>query len=602
MSASPTIYCLEQITDYLQFERLCHDLMALEGYPAIEPLGGFKDKGRDAIHTDSSNRVTIFAYSVREDWRVKLVEDAGKVRKHGHKCDLFVFITTADFTPSERDEAIQDVSDTFGWKLDLYGVERLRVLLDSEHPHVKVNHPQIFPPPFISSSDFSSIRDHLLVSYASQDSIFAGWLTQKLTASGFKVWCEQFEVLGTDYYPDNIDEAIRERVFRTIAVCSKEALSDLKTLRQWGVAQSRGSDFLIPVVLDDTSPQQFSEAVHAGSYISFNKSWAEGLRDLVTRLESINSPKNLYGGRNIAARLFLEKDVIKKEPEILFTNCLPVQQSPSIIHRIVTERPVPRGKSRRLRFEWPFRQVNKHTFLSFYEPPQELKERYEVSFSGGASTSLTPFINGIYVPTLTAELIRKSLIVKAHDKGLKYCHITNLHYFPFGLLAGNRLNYTKPNGDKTFVKAAGERKYWRPDQSTRYRYYLAPDFYVKKNLVGKYAVLVNVRVRITDIQGHPLPGRSTNARRKNLCKDWWNYEWLNRIFAVCDYLSEDGCIVIGHENPQRVVVSSVPFRLESPIGIDEDRVEDIRDQEVSFGAGSFKDVGEDDDYKEDSDG
>jgi|GEM_PF-4456659 hypothetical protein len=54
MAADPLIYCLEHVTEYDQFERLCHDMMALDGYKNIEPLGGSKGKGRDAIHVDSS--------------------------------------------------------------------------------------------------------------------------------------------------------------------------------------------------------------------------------------------------------------------------------------------------------------------------------------------------------------------------------------------------------------------------------------------------------------------------------------------------------------------------------------------------------------------
>src|SRR5438105_13004256 len=71
MAADLLVYCLEQVTDYDQFERLSHDLMALNGYPNIEPLGGSKDKGRDALHSDknSDGKTTVFAYSVREDWR-----------------------------------------------------------------------------------------------------------------------------------------------------------------------------------------------------------------------------------------------------------------------------------------------------------------------------------------------------------------------------------------------------------------------------------------------------------------------------------------------------------------------------------------------------
>jgi len=85
MAADPIIYCLEQVTDYDQFERFCHDLMALSGYPDIEPLGGSKDKGRDALNVARNGQPlsTVFAYSVREDWFKKLREDADKVKKWG---------------------------------------------------------------------------------------------------------------------------------------------------------------------------------------------------------------------------------------------------------------------------------------------------------------------------------------------------------------------------------------------------------------------------------------------------------------------------------------------------------------------------------------
>ena len=60
MSANIAICCLEQITDYFEFERLCDDLMALEGCSGIEPWGGFSDKGRDAIHVDKGKSTIDF--------------------------------------------------------------------------------------------------------------------------------------------------------------------------------------------------------------------------------------------------------------------------------------------------------------------------------------------------------------------------------------------------------------------------------------------------------------------------------------------------------------------------------------------------------------
>jgi len=161
MAANFTMYCLEQITDYFAFERLCHDLMVLEGYSSIEPLGGFSDKGRDAIHVSQSRETTIFAYSVREDWRKKLEEDAEKIYKHRHTCDQIVFMTTAEFTGGERDRAVQDIRDKFSWTLQLFGAERLRILLETKHPEIKENHPQIFPPLFLNNqSELNRLSEH----------------------------------------------------------------------------------------------------------------------------------------------------------------------------------------------------------------------------------------------------------------------------------------------------------------------------------------------------------------------------------------------------------------------------------------------------------
>src|SRR5215469_1486202 len=128
MAPNLTIYCLQEVTDYSEFERLCSDLMSREGYNAIEPLGGFKDKGRDAIHISKFGKTTIFAYSVREDWRAKLAEDAQKIHRHGHACDDLVFIRTEDVRTGQRDEAISYVENEYGWKLQLFGAERLRLL------------------------------------------------------------------------------------------------------------------------------------------------------------------------------------------------------------------------------------------------------------------------------------------------------------------------------------------------------------------------------------------------------------------------------------------------------------------------------------------
>lgn len=582
MSASPTIYCLQQVTDYLQFERLCHDLMVCEGYAGIEPLGGFRDKGRDAIHVDNADRVTIFAYSVREDWRVKLTEDASKISRHGHACDSLVFITTAQFTAGERDEAVSAVLREFGWKLDLYGLERLRVLLDAQHLHVKENHPSIFPPHFFCPPVQAGgpVREHVLISYSPEGRVFAGWLTQRLLAEGYKVWCEQFAVLGGDYYPDEIDQAIEEQASCVLAVCSSDSMTHPPALRQWAIARAEKHVSLIPLFLDDIDQQQARGLFDLTKVIRFTENWATGLKDVLIRLQGLSCPCVLHNGRSIASELFAESDVLLEQPETLFSNCLKVIQVPPVIHRLVPASPISREESKRFQFQWACRYVNENILLSFHEPPYALRSQYQFSYSGGASTSETKYIDGISVATLTAELIRKSLIVAARQRGLQYCSATGLHYFPFGLFAGERLYYTRPDGTKSYIGAAGQRKHWTPKESTYYRYYLAARFYVTRTLLEGFFVLVNLGVRITDTADVPLPSRTANARRKEVCGEWWNGEWFSRLLAVCQHLAEDSVIKIGQQQSEQLIVSAVPLQLDSPLSINEERVDTLRKEDL----------------------
>src|SRR5207247_1725654 len=103
-----------------------------------EPIGGTSDGGRDALHKsrDAAGVWTIFAYSLRKDWKVKLNEDCERIRELGHACNRVVFAFIKQPTPAERDTAISHVKKEFGWELDLYGLERLRTQLAGRSNHL----------------------------------------------------------------------------------------------------------------------------------------------------------------------------------------------------------------------------------------------------------------------------------------------------------------------------------------------------------------------------------------------------------------------------------------------------------------------------------
>lgn len=580
MGANVTIYCLEQITDYFEFERLCHDLMAKIGYESIEPLGGFKDKGRDAIHISQAGVSTVFAYSVREDWRAKLAEDAGKIYKHSHKCDKLVFLSTAHYTAGERDEAVSFVKEQYGWQLDLFGLERLRVLLETRYPDLRSLHPQIFPPQFYSApipSRRATDKEHLYISADPGDSVLAVWLANKLTSEGYRVWYEGAHALIGENYPENADQAIREGANKVIALYSQQSLANLEALRQrhlaLSIGQERQADFLIPLNIDGVEPSQLDRLTATLTFISFETNWAQGLRQLLQKLEASGCPKPLLTGRAIAAAAFLENDVLSEETELVFSNCLPIQVLPEVIHCFETDRDLYRSTQQQLRLEWAFRSVTPRMFLSFQYPDGPISRRFRFTPIMHVEWASERRLHGIFVKDLVIELLRKSLVVKCNQKGLEFCVDTGMQYFPTGLVPNDRLQFTRPDGTRTFVQVTGQRKYWRPQGEQYYRYYLSPAFSVLRHPFEEYVALLRMRVRITDMDGRLLTKRSGNARRKHLCKDWWNMHWFNRTLAICQFLADDGRIVIGNSNAELISIDSSPKAMVAPFSIAENRLD-----------------------------
>jgi hypothetical protein len=220
--------------------------------------------------------------------------------------------------------------------------------------------------------------------------------------------------------------------------------------------------------------------------------------------------------------------------------------------------------------------VNPTLFLSFHHPPSTLIDGYQLTLSGeDVSWRDVETIHGIWSRKLISELLRKALIVKGHQKGLQYCPSTYLQYFPSGLVEGDHLKYTKPDEAKSFVNAIGQRKFWRPSGSEEYRYSLAPVFSVVQNLFDDFTILARIRIRFSDIEGKVLPARTAFSRRKHLCKNWWNHDWLNRVLAICQFFADEGKIVIGEQEEEHIIIDPIPLYINAPVSIDETMLDQL---------------------------
>lgn len=602
MVSDPTIYCLQEITDYLAFERLCHDLMVVEGFPNIEPLGGFSDKGRDAIHKNEDNKTTLFAYSVREDWRAKLAEDAEKIHKHQHTCHELCFCVTEKFSAGQRDEAIASIKQQYGWDLELFGLERFRILLDVKHPEIRANHPNLFPPGiYRAAEELGKIKGrYLYINCALEDVVFAKWLAQKLTAEGYQIWCEHFNSLSGEDEGADIQDIIKNHAFRVIAFYSQASLKNPDILLARALALSIGKerkeDFLIPLKIDAFDLNQLDALTRSLKLISFDESWADGLRHLLLKLKTLNYPL-VPDGRRIAIDSFMGEDVVSEIPEEVFSNCLRIERIPENILCFESQKPIPKEKLELFELDWAYRSIGSGRFLSFHQPPPAIREAYGMRLVSSNLWSQAKNTHEVKSSNLVVELLKKSLIVKCHSlglvsyiepnedkkdskknnkKGSSKSRRNRTQYFANGLVKGNRLYFYKSDGSKTFVAVHGTKSYWKPSGTEKYCYHLAPQFFVSQHLFDPFVVQIRLKIHLTDTKGIPLPSRTAVSRRKHLCQGWWNQHWFDRINAVCQFLGEDGRIVIGESLEEQIVVDAKLFSLQSPVSVNEDVVSQLK--------------------------
>lgn len=575
MGADPLVYCLERLSDYAQFERLCHDLASADGFRGLEPLGGTKDAGRDAVHVDAGTGTkSVFAYSVREDWRKKLEDDAAKVRRHGHPCERLLFFCTASFTAGERDSAIHFVRDTYGWQADLYGLERLATMLRSTHRHVVAQHPQIFSPPFFPVAGGLSLSwspDHVLVDHVDADSALALWIARRLLLAGYSVWCRGLAPLAGSSVNDTVRGLLGSRAFAYVSVLSSAALADPDFNSRRAAAHSAVSGqarpIIVPAAAGAINLAMLDHETRRLSLAGFADGWAGGLKQVLSVLETQQCPRAPAGGRELTLRSYYPPQLVRAEAEQLPSNLFPVTQLPQAIRRFKSKQPLEDGKGA-FAYKWAFKKAGDLEYLAFHEPPADMIRAFGIAAQGATLWARKRKVDGVSTEDLLTELIKKTMYVECLRRGLVFCEPSNMVYFPCAMLPKEHLRYRRLDGQATFFAVTGERAHGR--SGGRFRYYVSPQFVPKGDPEGGYDLILRIRVRITDLDGKLYPGHGGNARRKKVCKSWWNDDWLSRLVGVMQFLgAENPNLTIGTGEVDRLVVGIKPRSWVSPVSLDE---------------------------------
>jgi hypothetical protein len=419
--------------------------------------------------------------------------------------------------------------------------------------------------------------EHLFISYAWEDGALAEWLTLKLTAEGYRVWCDRFKLLGGERWPENVDLAIKTQTFRMIHLLSKYSLHKPNPSKERQLAltisKERNEEFLIPLNLDDTRsidlPWQLSDI----TYIPFHN-WGEGLGQLLKKLESCNAPRALLGeGRGIAAETFIPVGAVIKKTEILQSNCLPFEKIPTIIKRFQLSRRLSAIEEQEVGDRWAYYRVDDLRLLAFEQPPIRLPDKVIATPAGGTSWGDVDKIDGIRSTNIVSSLLKKSVIKKCIEKGLRLHRVSGLLYFPRGLLEKDRIKYVSYKGRKTWLGVVTERHFSKGIM----RYHLALLFWIRRDVLDGFVAQIKIRLHLIDWAGKEIDPKIALGRRKKITRNWWNSQWLSRQIALRSFLADGtDSILIGDVPEEQVVLSTVPILGEVPIAINEEFLKPLR--------------------------
>lgn len=424
------------------------------------------------------------------------------------------------------------------------------------------------------------MRDTLLLSHANpEDNEFTLWLALQLANEGFRVWCDLTKLLGGETFWDDIEGVIRDRAAKVIYVLSRASNSKDGPLRELHLAQSLARreqlpDFVIPAHIDDLPYSEVTIELTRVNSIAFGKSWASGLAMLLQKLETDSVPKDPAFHRAAVndwwRSQFDDVHGVRNVPETVVSNWFKVENLPAVLyeHRIMREKPgLVDFETATLPF--PGVWLDDLCLLTFAKADDftaYLAPNFFVEQSRTISTD--DFIAGRDAltdgPRYLAQILRLAWDRAIKDKlpGYEGADGRHFYYFQKGTVPDDTIPFTGANekrghrgvvGYKTML--GGKLRYWH--------YALSGKPIIRPETL----FLVKGHVLFSDDGLKLWTNKDLMSKaRRNQCKNWWNDEWRDRMYAAIAYLAGPAeAVVFPLGAAAGFSLSKQPIPFESPV-------------------------------------
>jgi hypothetical protein len=424
------------------------------------------------------------------------------------------------------------------------------------------------------------VRDTLLLSHANpEDNEFTLWLALQLANEGYRVWCDLTKLLGGEVFWDDIEAVIRTRTAKVLYVLSRTSNGKDGPLRELQLAQSLArkegiQDFVIPLHIDDLPYGEVTIELTRVNATPFENSWAQGLATLLKKLEEDGVPKDPSFNRAAVngwwRSQFSGTQDLREEPEIVFSNWFKVEDLPSTLyeHNISRHQPglVDFGSQP---LPYPGVWLDPLSILTF-AAESDLEDYLSPSFFVEQSRPilLDDFIAGrdslADGPKFLAQLIRLAWdrAIQAKLSTYEGADARMYYYFKKGTVADDTVSFIGANGKKSHRGVVGYKTLI--GRKLRYWHYALS---AKPVIRPETLFLVKGHVLFSDDGFSLWTNKDQMAKaRRNQCKNWWNDEWRDRMYATMSYLADSGeTVLFPLGATARFSVSKQPIQFESPV-------------------------------------
>ena len=432
----------------------------------------------------------------------------------------------------------------------------------------------------------SDTKKVVFISHATpDDNEFVLWLSTRLKLEGYEVWSDVTKLFGGEVFWADIEDAILNHSCKFIIVITKTSLSKVGVQREINFALSvvesnKTKNFILPVIIDDSSfsnqPYGFSER----NIISFKDSWADGYSKVIKRFEEdlvpTKSDFSIKIGEFISTQLNLRKTLSFKE-DISVSNWLRITNIPDNLnfYRLPIKSDLFIKRVSKLIYPWFEHKSLLATFANLSDIKQILYN-WEAPLREPKLSIKTLFDRELVSHCkLPQEEAFKNLNFLITDAWSITMQEMGLHIYK---LANDKSAFFFPNDDcymgmHKFPDIYGEEKRRSVvGYSNKYSVFWHYAVQVKAQFGHQPKICLIPHVVFTVDGKNPISDKNKmHQLRRSFCKSWWNARWRDMLLAYLSIISNDADeIVLTVASDNMIIISARPITLQTPVSVEID--------------------------------